>query len=157
MKYLVVARHGEYYHPYQDDDHARICQRGQFSTEVLARALSRLLNGNTPQIYSSPETYACNSATIIGREFGITPATESALRVDVDYWLDEIDCAVSFVETCKDSGVETLILVAHYEYAVNLIPRIEMKWFGKAMEPHEVDYSHCTVLECTTGKVLSLP
>lgn len=157
MKYLVVARHGIYNYRYQDNDHAHVTAEGQHSMEVLARRLARLSIGDSLQIFSSPVTCAFDSARIIAIEFKTIVSEDERLRVDVDYWPERIDHVVSLVETCRDDGVETLILVTHQEYAMHLIPRIEKRWFGEEMEPHEVDYSHCTVLECATGHILTLP
>lgn len=124
MQKLIIVRHGDYFRS------GGLSPFGRVQINALATRLRPIIEeGATILIATSPAPRACESAQILGDQFGCDPEAYEVLLSDEDHY-EDLDAAYDLIESLEDLA-DVIILVTHYEYA-ELLPYcfVSKKRFG---------------------------
>ncbi len=135
MRYLFVARHGEY-----GDDDGRLNQDGFRQMETLGRYMKQILNGGSVYLVSSAAPRALDSSEVLAAQLGLTEFEKMSYlwsgKDAEDGWDYKSEGLMQIVEERRERA-DGLVMVTHLEI-VDSFPTRVMEKLGKPSRIGEV-------------------
>lgn len=139
MKYLIVARHGQY----GNDD--RLDNVGRNQVSDLAKEIKNLQGMSRVIILSSTAARAFESAEILAKQLDAPLETHEILNTDIS---DYDPIGVLGLVRSKRNGTDTIVLVTHLEYVEYLPKYFAREELQVELPSHIIGYGKAWVIDC---------
>lgn len=148
IEMVIACRHGEYL------DNGLLTSEGIEQSQVLARRIKELVNGQKVTLFTSPAKRAVNTAAILAKELELSANPILCNVLYSEEYYDGEQKRLAMLEHVQE-GV--IVAVTHYESPSGIVNAFSRAVFGKRVDPAEIFKGEAIVLCLKTGEISLIP